>query len=142
MNQLDRQCEKFIGGPTPSYQERVHVTLEPRCQIFLNQKALALMGKPLAVYLYYNREKDMIVIEPTACLTANNAFPLKPAGGQTKGRHIRANPFCRHFNIRVEQTVRFLSPDVDAAGRMYLKLRETVNVPPAKRRSKEQRQAG
>lgn len=131
-----------MGGPTQAYQDRVHVTLEPRGQIFLNQKAHAMMGKPLAVYLYFNREKDMIILEPTDALSSNNAFLVKQIGRTSTGRAIRANPFCKHFHIRPDHTVRFISPHVDAAGRMYLKLRETVFVPRPNRGPRKKKQAG
>ena len=118
-----------MGGPTPAFSERVHVTLSPKGDIFLNPRAHAMIGKAMAVYLYYNRPKDMIIIEPTAALTANNAFVLKHHMGKThSARLIRANPFCKHFNILPATTIRFISPEPDAVGRLYLKLHETVSV--------------
>lgn len=126
MEILDRQCEKFLGGPSVAYSERVHVTINRKGKIFLNQKAHKLMGSPLAVYLYYNREKDMIILERTDALRARDAFLLREVPGT--GRCIWANSFCKHFRIRVEGTVRFHNLEVDAVGRMFLKLRDTVNV--------------
>ena len=123
---LDRQCEKFMGGPTKPYRERVHVTIKSSGAIFLNQKAHKMMGRPLAVYLYYNRPKDMIVLEPTQLLTSNVAFLLRDANHSA--RLIYSSPFCKHFGIKISGTLRFLSPSVDAVGRMYLKISETVNV--------------
>ena len=135
MEQLDRKCEKYMGGPTVAYGERVHVTINRKGKIFLNQKAHKMMGGPLAVYLYYNREKDMIIIENTDALRANAAFLVK--GTPQTGRCIWANPFCKHFGIHVEGTVRFIKPEVDAVGRMYLKLSETVNSPGPRRPRKK-----
>jgi len=126
MEQLDRQCEKFIGGPTVAYSECVHVTLSRTGAIFLNQKAHKMMGAPQAVYLYFNRPKDMIILEPTSALTANEAFQLKE--NQHGGRQIYANPFCKHFGIRVDAHQKFIDPTTDSAGRMYLKLSETITV--------------
>lgn len=126
MNTIDRQCEKFLGGPTVPYKERVHITLDRGGRIFLNQKAHKMMGKPLAVYLYYNRPKDMIILEKTDALTSNNAFVFRDS--QHSSRTIWAGPFCKHFNIRVQGTVKFLDPATDAIGNLYLKLSETINV--------------
>ena len=128
MESLDRQCEKFMGGPTVPFRERAHVTINWKGAIFLNQKAHAMMGRPLAVYLYYNREKDMIILERTDALRASEAFLVHQYGHNGAGRRIQANPFCKHFRIKVEGTVRFLHPETDSAGRLYLKLRDTVNV--------------
>ena len=124
---LDNQCEKFLGGPTIPYAERVHVTIGPGGSIFINQKARKLMGNPLAVYLYFNRPKTMIILEPTSALTANNAFQLRETGS-SPGRVIYANPFCKHFGIRLRTTEKFVNPMTDAVGRMYLKLSETISV--------------
>ncbi|MGH9949581.1 MAG: hypothetical protein ACRD6X_20605 [Pyrinomonadaceae bacterium] len=44
MEQLDRQCEKFLGGPTIPTSERPHVTINRKGMIFLNQKALSMMA--------------------------------------------------------------------------------------------------
>jgi hypothetical protein len=138
MEILDRQCEKFMGGPTVPYRERVHVTIKSGGAIFLNQKAHKMMGRPKAVYLYYNRPKDMIILEPTEALTSNNAFLLKDA--QHSARLIYANPFCKHFGIKIKGTLQFLTPTIDAVGRLYLKLHETITVsrgPRGKRQNRE-----
>lgn len=130
-NTIDRQCEKFMGGPTVPYKERVHITLDTGGRIFLNQKAHKMMGKPLAVYLYYNRSKDMIILEKTDALTSGNAFVFKDGG--YSARILWAGPFCKHFKIRVQGTVKFLDPTTDALGNLYLKLSETINVSAGKR---------
>jgi hypothetical protein len=128
MENLDRQCEKFLGGPTKAYGERVHVTISPQGTIFLNQKAHKMIGAPLAVSLYFNRPKDMIIVDPTSALTSNAAFLVKETGYKATGRSIYANPFCKHFRIRPDTMLRFIEPTVDSAGRLYLKLSETVTV--------------
>lgn len=127
-----------MGGPTVPYTERVHVTIKSGGAIFLNQKAHKIMGRPKAVYLYYNRPKDMIVLEPTEALTASNAFLLKD--GQHSARLIYASPFCKHNGIRIKGTLQFLAPTTDAEGRLYLKLHETITVtrgPRGKRLTRE-----
>ena len=121
-----------MGGPTEAYGERVHVTIDRRGSIFLNQKAHAMMGRPIAVYLYFNRPKDMIILEPTQAATSTNAFLLKEDKLHS-GRRVYANPFCKHFGIKIASTHKFISPETDAVGRMYLKLSETVIVARGKR---------
>lgn len=137
MQHLDSQCEKFMGGPTLAYAERVHVTINPDGRIFLNQKAHTMLGRALAVHLYFNRPKNMIILEPSAATTANNAFLLR--ADANSGRVIYANPFCKHFRIRFETTEKFISPETDAAGRMYLKLSETITVTRGPRKKKSAR---
>ena len=120
-----------MGGPTVPFHERVHVTIDKNGRIFLNQKAHKMMGKPLAVYLYYNRQRDMIILEKTDALSSSNAFLFRD-GGNT-ARIIWAGPFCKHFNIRVQGTLKFLDPATDALGNLYLKLSETINVSAGRR---------
>lgn len=127
-----------MGGPAVPYGERVHVTISRKGAIFLNQKAHKMMGSPHAVYLYFNRPKDMIVIEPTSALTASNAFLTKESAG-FPGRRIYANPFCKNFRIRIEAAQKFLNPETDAAGRMYLKLSETITVATGPRKKSQRR---
>lgn len=133
---IDQQCEKFMGGPFVAYSERVWVTIDHRGRIFLNQKAYKMMGSPRAVYLYFNRPKNMIIIEKTECLTGNDAFTVKDAGGTTNtGRAIRASTFIRHFLIRVTGTQSFTDPQFDSKHRLYLKLHETVGVTNRKKKA-------
>ena len=126
-----------MGGPTIPFSERVYVTITRGGAIFLNRKAHKMMGDPMAVYLYYNRPKDMIILEPTSALTASNAFLFRDAGSNSSGRTIYARPFCMHFGIRPDNIQKFLDPEVDSVGRMYLKLSETVNVARGPRISKK-----
>jgi hypothetical protein len=122
-----------MGGPTEAYAERVHVTIDQKGSIFLNQKAHAMMGRPAAVFLYLNRPKEMIILEPTGQLTSHNAFLVKSGGSTTTGRRVYANPFCKHFGIKLNTTHKFIDPSTDSAGRLYLKLSETVVVARGKR---------
>jgi len=126
MQQLDRQCEKYLGGPTVAYAERTHATISHDGKIFLNQKVHAMMGRPAAVYLYYNRQTDTIILEPTPSVTSNTSFTFRDGGHGA--RVIYANPFCKHFGITTTGTQRFIAPETDAIGRLYLKLSETVTV--------------
>lgn len=134
MNTIDRQCEKFLGGPTVAFSERVHVTIDKTGKIFLNAKAHRMMGRPQAVYLYFNRQKDTIILEPTQVGGASAAFSLKDA--TFNARIIWANPFCKHFGIKVDGTQRFVSPETNAAGVMFLKLSEMVKVGDGRSRSR------
>ncbi len=73
-----------------------------------------------------DRLKVTIILEPTEALTSNNAFLLKDAGHS--GRLIYANPFCKHFGIRIKGTLKFIAPTTDSRNRLYLKLNETITV--------------
>lgn len=108
------------------HAERVHATIDRTGKIFFNQKLHNMMGRPQAIFLYFNRPKDMIILEPAMERTASNAFTLREGNGGA--RLVYASPFFRHFGIRPDGTLRFLTPETDSDGRLYLKLQETITV--------------
>ncbi|MEP6848363.1 MAG: hypothetical protein ABI999_05865 [Acidobacteriota bacterium] len=122
--QLDRKFEKFMGGPTVPPETRVHVSIDGRGVITMNATAFRLLGKPKAVYLHFSRADDTIAIEPVDSDRFPAAFPLRPNG---TARYLNSAPFCRHFNIRLDTTHRFITPDL-RDGALHLKLRETVTI--------------
>jgi hypothetical protein len=128
---MDRDFEKYRGGANEALSKRIHVTICRGSRIVLNKNVYEKMGKPEAVSLYYSRQRDMIGIEPTSP-RLNDAFPLVAEGHG--GYRINAAPFCRHFNIRVDTTLKFLDPEL--LGReLRLKLGHTICV--ARKRKKK-----
>lgn len=132
---LDRQWEKFEGGPAAALTGRreVRVTINRRGLIYLNQTAYEMFGKPKAVALYYNREADSIAVQRAYERFAENFQLVKKQNGWV----IHASTFCRHFKIRVPNTERFRRPDLDKEGNLILNLRETVTVGGIDRRKVE-----
>jgi hypothetical protein len=123
---LDREWEKYSGGPSLSTHNRMHVTIRHRGDIYLNKFAWNVLGKPKAVALYYNRERDEIAIEPADPRRPEN-FPVRE---RLAGYRIVAGNFCQHFRIRRDyaQTERFVNPDIDEQGILHLDLRNTVTI--------------
>lgn len=127
--------EKFMGGPTPSPHNRLHVTINPQYVIGLNKKCYEMLGKPPAVYLHYNRDEHIIGIEPVHSFRMPAAFPVKEK--TSVGWCVRASPLCKHYNIRIDSTERFIRPDLSRDGKMLLlKLTETVTVTQQRRKKK------
>jgi hypothetical protein len=129
---MDRDWEKYRGGPTPSSRDVMHVTLNRKGLIYLNANAYRLLGRPTGVYLYYNRNKDQIALEP-ASPRLPETFPVKELN---KGFLIHASPFCRHFGVRLDTTEKFIRPDIDEKGVLRLDLSSTVTVSGIKRARK------
>lgn len=127
---FDRDFERFHGGPNEARQDRLYITLSPTRNIVINQKVYEQLGKPTSVRFYYSRRRDCIGIEPTS-ERFNDSFPLMKNG--PVGWRISAAPFCRHFNISVETTVKFLNPEVKGRS-LLLDLSETISVARPKRR--------
>ena len=122
--ELNAEWEKFRGGPVVATQNRMHVTLNEKGDIFLNGNTHRVLGGPAAVALYYNREKDAIAVEPADARLPEN-FPVKQ---KMSGWIIHARPFCRHFGIKVSATESFNRPEIDTTGALLLELRNTVTV--------------
>ncbi len=134
MKPLDRKYEKFLGGPTQSLYDRLYVSLNPTHRLIFNNNCYRKLGKPPAVYLFFNREEDKIVIEPVHSYTLPAAFPVTKMVQSTSWR-VNIAPFCNHHNIRLDTTERFISPNIED-GRLHICLRETVTVRQQRRKRK------
>jgi hypothetical protein len=125
--------EKFLGGPTPSTQHRLHVTINKEFVIGINENCYRLLGKPAAAYLHFSRKRASIAVEAVDSPRLPAAFPVKKKN--STGWRINASPFCKHFNIRLDTTERFIAPEIrDRA--LHLKLNETVTVRQLRRKKK------
>ncbi len=120
---LDREFERYQGGPNEAASKRLHVTISPAKLILLNRNVYHLLGKPAAVYLNFNRMRDIIAIEPSSPRLPQS-FPVLPTGHSWR---INAAPFCRHFGIDIDTTLKFIHPELETNA-LYLKLAETVSV--------------
>lgn len=124
---ISGKLEKFMGGPTQSTHDRIHITISKEHVIGMNNNCYRLLGKPPAVYLHFSREDAIIAIEPVHSFRMPSAFPVKPKN--SVGWRINAVPFCKHYNIRMDSTERFVYPEFTLDGKMLLlKLTETVTV--------------
>ena len=122
---LEKQWEKFRGGPArAAHGEEPRVTINCKGLIYFNAKAYMAFGSPKAVAIYYNREDDAIALEPAYPRFSENFQVVKKQTGYA----IHASTFCRHYQIRVPNTERFLRPDLTNEGQMILNLRQTVTV--------------
>ena len=129
---LDREFERFHGGPNEPASKRVHITISPAKLILLNRNAYELMGKPAAVYLNFSRKRDIIALEP-ASERVHDSFPVIQ---NTSNWRINAAPFCRNFNIDIDTQLKFIRPEMEGDA-LILKLGETVSVGGRKRRKKK-----
>jgi hypothetical protein len=125
---MDREYEKYLGGPTPPRGKSLRVTINRLNVITFNRNVYALMGKPEAVELYFNRGLDTIVLKP-ASPRLHTSFPVREQFKSEK--RVNAAPFCRHFGIVIDSSLRFVDPQVSPNG-LELNLSHVVSV--AKRR--------
>ncbi len=126
--------EEFEEGPTVPRSVRMHVTLSPRCVLYLNKNVFQQLGKPKFVRLLFDRLNSTIGVLPTNHET-KNAFPVKEKG-RSRDKIIWASPFCRYWGIHFERIRAFVDPEIDQDGILRLSLRNTVAV--ARRPRKQQ----
>jgi len=131
---MDRDYEKFRGGPTLAPSDRIYVTINKENVIGINQNCYRMLGKPPAVFLYFSRTRDVIAIEPVQSPRLPEAFPVKPK--TSVGWRVNASPFCKHFGIRIDTTERFITPEL-LDGKLHLKLAETVTIRQIRRKKKK-----
>jgi len=123
-----------MGGPTQSPHDRIHVTINAQNVIGINNNCYKMLGKPPAVYLWFSREDDVIAIEPVHSHRLPAAFPVKEK--TSVGWRINASPFCKNYNIRIDNTERFVSPEI-RENKLWLNLRETATFRQMRRKKKQ-----
>ena len=117
--------QSYRGGPTKRASDVVHISINRRNTITLNRRAMKLLGGAEAVLLVFDEQNSIIgLIESN--LRNDEAFPLRCKEG--RAWEIYASPFCRHFNISVDYTERFIDPEMDSDGILRLNLKRTHNV--------------
>ena len=121
---LDREWEKFSGGPNKPNRDRIHITINKTGLIYINGNGHRMLGRPEAVQLFFNRPKDKIALKP-AHARLSDAFPVKEKSGYYL---VHASPFCRHYGIKFGTTEKFVLPDIDDDGILHLDLTRTVTV--------------
>ena len=122
--EIDKDWEKFAGGPFVPFSERIYVTLTGKGKLLFNRKAHEVIGKPKRVLLYFNRKKDTIGIRPVHDRLAE-AFPVRETGGS---RVVYCGSFLRHFGIKLAGTEKFVGADINNQGMLELNLSTTVTV--------------
>ena len=130
---MDRSYEVFLGGGSKPAREVIHVTVNSQKVIVMNANCYRLMGEPAAVRLAYSREHGRIALAPCDPRLPE-AFLVQKKDATT--RRVNAAPFCRHFSIYIDSTLRFLDPEIDPDSTLHLDLRKVVNVSLKRKRKK------
>ena len=120
-----RQWEEFPVGPGDT-ADRLHVTLDRKGTLLLGRPVFERLGEPDAVVLLFDRINSTIGVRP-AHIHQPNAYPVLTKPNVTY-RLIRANRFCRHYAIRIPNTIAFDKPTIEADKVLVLDLRATRNV--------------
>ena len=132
----DRSTTTAVWLEAVLVQERliceVEIIADPSRLKILNAKVFEMLGEPEAVVLMFDKKEKVIGLRP-ARLNSTGTFRVQALGTSPTHKIIRAAPFCRAFNIRMDCTTAFLQPRLDDDGVLLLDLRATV---PARARRK------
>lgn len=121
-----KHWQEFQGSPNRIEKDIARVTLNSRGVFLMNRRAFESFQTPSAVTLHFDENNGVIGLKP-ADIRLQNAFPIKQKD-KFYNRTVNASPFCRHFKIRVEQTVLFNEVDIDNEGVMKLELQKTTSI--------------
>ena len=113
---LERKWEKFCGGPARSAADELHISINQRSRIYMNDRLYQAFGQPKAVAIYYSRDDDAIALEPAYARFIQNFPVVKSMYGWT----VHASSFCRHFRINIPSTQRFIRPEITNEGELIL----------------------
>jgi hypothetical protein len=118
---IDDWEEFSFGASNPNGD--LHVTIDRKGTILIGTKTFEAFGRPDHVVLLFSRSSSKIGIVPSN-QHAKNSYVLKTRG-PNHYRVITANRFCRHYGIKVDRTVAFVEPKIDADRMLVLDLKQT-----------------
>jgi hypothetical protein len=121
-----KHWNEFQGSPNRVDKDNPRVTLNHRGVILLNRKAFEAMETPAAVTLLFDENNNIIGLKP-ADIRRQNAFPITQKD-KWHNRTVRASPFLKHHNIRIDRTVLFNEVDIDNDGVLKLELTKTTAI--------------
>ena len=113
------------GGREERRTARVghYATINSQGQIMLGRFTHEALDCAEAVMLLFDRLNMTLGIQKTHPRT-ENAYPVKPMG-RHGGKLIRGAQAANQFGLRINGTVRFINPEIDADGVLILDLRQT-----------------
>ena len=125
----NRQCmirrwQEYHFIRSGNNEDRIHVTLNPRGNIYLSKRALEELNSPEAVVLLFDPGNKTIGIRRAAA-ERRNAHRLKIKDARGRGKTVYAAEFLRHYGISVTDTLIFEKPELDDDGILILNLGET-----------------
>lgn len=96
------------------------MTLGPRGDIYMNGIGWECLGKPEAVELMFDKNRDVIGLKKVPTWQ-EDSFPVRHKKGSS-GKIIHASPFFAHLAIRAARTMLFNQAHIDDEGVMALPL--------------------
>jgi hypothetical protein len=118
----DGNWERFKIGYRNTSKSYMHASIDRHGTIQLNAFTIRKLGYPVAVALYYNRERSSIGFRPEERSDADT-FPVSIRGDRGYGK-IAAKSFLRFYGIKIQNTIVSDYLVIDPKGMLILDLRQ------------------
>jgi hypothetical protein len=122
-----RRWQEYQSVRTGINDGRIHVTVNPRGNIYLGRRALEALNSPEAVVLLFDPGSKTIGVRRAAA-DRRNAHLLKTKDTRGRGKMVYAAEFLRFYGISVTETLVFEMPELDEDGILVLNLSETMVI--------------
>ena len=122
---MDYNFERFEEKPRVPNGKEPHVSLFSYGKMYLNRRAIELLGEPDAVALMFDRRQKVIGVQGVPP-SRHYAFRLNKKDKRSLGSTIAATSFLKHYKIHPSETLAFPNLTVNADGIMILDLNDVV----------------
>ena len=124
---MGRRWVEYQSVRNRQNDDRLHVTVNARGNIYFSRRALEALQMPEAVVLLFDIENKTIGVR-RASVERRNSHQLTKKDSKGHGRILYAADFLAHYGVRVTETLTFTSPELDDDGILVLSLKEAVAV--------------
>jgi len=124
---MEYNFERFEDKPRAMTGKEPHVSIFSYGKIYLNKRAVELLGEPDAVALMYDKRQSVIVVQGVPP-SRHYAFHLQKKDKRSHGSTIAATSFFNHHSIRPGGTLAFRNPTLNQHGILILDLNEVDSV--------------
>lgn len=104
-----------------------YVSLNREGILWLSRFTHQAMGEPDSYLLMYDRDLNVIGLQPARLAVIKNAYPAIDRG-KFGGRCIYAHRMMREFSLYIDQTARFPRAYIDHTGTLILELNDVKPV--------------
>ena len=124
---MDYNFERFEDKPRAMTGKEPHVSLFAYGKIYLNRRAIELLGEPDAVALMFDRRQKVIGIQGVPP-SRHYAFRLNKKDKRSLGSTIAATSFLKHYKIHPSETLAFRNPTLNENGILVLDLNDVAST--------------
>jgi hypothetical protein len=120
----------WVQTPRAAHEGRwskLYVSLSPQGYISVSKFTHESMGSPDSYVLLYDRELNVVGLQPARLNVTKNAYPAKP-NGDRGGRRIYAARMMREHNLYLSESAWFPRCYIDHTGTLILELNDVRAV--------------